>query len=50
MESHDVPIDYFITNKEIIKTTGVYPKPKNIEPELLGEKRKEIPILRKINF
>lgn len=37
MEAHDVPVDYIITPREVIKIQGRYPKPRGILWELLEE-------------
>jgi len=48
MEKHDVPMDYIITRSDVIKTDTSYSKPKEIDWNIIGDKIKEIPILKKI--
>jgi len=48
MEKHDVPMDYIITRNDVIKTNTSYSKPKEIDWNIIGDKIKEIPILKKI--
>ncbi len=43
---HDIPVDYIVTPDEVIKTEGVYPKPRSILwNELTREQLDRIPIL-----
>ena len=48
MEKHDVPMDYIITRSDVIKTDTSYSKPKEIDWNIIGDKIKEIPVLKKI--
>lgn len=46
MMEHDVPLDYIVTQDEIIKIEKIYEKPLGIKWNILGDKFNEIPILK----
>ncbi|MDI6798927.1 MAG: 5-formyltetrahydrofolate cyclo-ligase [Candidatus Aenigmarchaeota archaeon] len=49
MEKHDVPVDYIITPKRIIRTNTKYHKPRGIYWEMITEEMlNEIPILKEL--
>jgi hypothetical protein len=48
MEKHDVPMDYIVLRDKVIKTNTSNQKPKEIDWNIIGDKIKEIPVLKKL--